>query len=92
MEPFNLLDVTNWDQLRAWLEVHHRTKKECWVVVKRGRPIPDETFWYIDAVEEALCFGWIDSTTKATLDELKSSMVTSEWLSCVLYRTVILSS
>lgn len=32
------------------------------------------------------------SSTKATLDELKSSMVTSEWLSCVLYRTVILSS
>lgn len=24
----------------------------------------DDTFWYIDAVEEALCFGWIDSTTK----------------------------
>ena len=22
------------------------------------------TFWYIDAVEEAMCFGWIDSTTK----------------------------
>ena len=32
------------------------------------------------------------ASTKATLDELKSSMVTSEWLSCVLYRTVILSS
>ena len=31
-------------------------------------------------------------STKTTLDELKSSMVTSEWLSCVLYRTVILSS
>lgn len=24
----------------------------------------NETFWYIDAVEEAMCFGWIDSTTK----------------------------
>ncbi len=64
MEPLNLLDVTNRDQLRAWLEVHHRTEKECWVVVKRGRPVSDEVFWYIDAVEEALCFGWIDSTTK----------------------------
>ena len=31
-------------------------------------------------------------STKTPLDELKSSMVTSEWLSCVLYRTVILSS
>ncbi len=33
-------------------------------MVKRGRPQNDDTFWYIDAVEEALCFGWIDSTTK----------------------------
>jgi hypothetical protein len=32
--------------------------------VKRGRPIDNGTFWYIDAVEEAMCFGWIDSTTK----------------------------
>ena len=37
---------------------------ECWVIVKRGRPQNDNTFWYIDAVEEAMCFGWIDSTTK----------------------------
>ena len=26
--------------------------------------INNGTFWYIDAVEEAMCFGWIDSTTK----------------------------
>ena len=32
--------------------------------VKRGRPMDDGTFWYIDAVEEAMCFGWIDSTLK----------------------------
>lgn len=34
------------------------------MIVKRGRPQNDDTFWYIDAVEEALCFGWIDSTVK----------------------------
>ncbi len=39
-------------------------ESECWVVVKRGRSVDNETFWYIDAVEEAMCFGWIDSTTK----------------------------
>ena len=43
---------------------NYNKEPECWVVVKRGRPIDDETFWYIDAVEEAMCFGWIDSTTK----------------------------
>ena len=64
MEPINLLNAKNRDELRLWLEQNHKTEKECWVVVKRGRPKNDDTFWYIDAVEEAMCFGWIDSTTK----------------------------
>lgn len=50
--------------MREWLAQHHATERECWVVVRRGRPKDDGTFWYIDAVEEAMCFGWIDSTVK----------------------------
>lgn len=68
MEPVNLLTAQNRDELRAWLMENHTKEKECWVVVKRGRPIDDGTFWYIDAVEEAMCFGWIDSTTKKLED------------------------
>jgi len=64
MQPVNLLDAQNRDELRLWLEKNHKNEKECWVIVKRGRPKDDNTFWYIDAVEEAMCFGWIDSTTK----------------------------
>lgn len=64
MEPINLLGSKNRDELREWLKDHHKTETECWVIVKRGRPKDDSTFWYIDAVEEAMCFGWIDSTTK----------------------------
>ena len=64
MEPNNLLDAKSRDELREWLKINHKTATECWVVVKRGRPIEDGTFWYVDAVEEAMCFGWIDSTTK----------------------------
>ena len=64
MEPKNLLDAKNRDELRSWLEENHQKEKECWVVVKRGRPTDEKIFWYIDAVEEAMCFGWIDSTTK----------------------------
>ena len=60
----NLLDVKSRQELRRWLIQNHRIETECWVVVKRGRPKDDGTFWYIDAVEEAMCFGWIDSTTK----------------------------
>ena len=57
-----LLDVADRLQFRAWLQENHATTEECWVAVKRGRPEGEGTFWYIDAVEEALCFGWIDST------------------------------
>ncbi len=48
---------------RAWLEKHHATALEIWLIYYKtgsGRPrIP-----YNDAVEEALCFGWIDSIVK----------------------------
>ena len=72
MEFSNLLSVQNRDELRQWLLANHDKEVECWVAVKRGRPVDDGTFWYIDAVEEAMCFGWIDSTTKKTENILRS--------------------
>ena len=68
MELSNLLSAKNRDELRQWLLENHDKENECWVAVKRGRPVDDGTFWYIDAVEEAMCFGWIDSATKKTED------------------------
>lgn len=48
---------------RAWLAKHHKTAPEIWLVYYKkhsGKPrIP-----YNDAVEEALCYGWIDSILK----------------------------
>lgn len=53
---------------RAWLKKHHNTGKEVWLVYYKkhtGKPrIP-----YDDAVEEALCFGWIDGQIKRIDDE-----------------------
>lgn len=60
----DLLSAKNRDELRQWLMDNHNKEKEYWVVVKRGRPIDDGAFWYIDSVEEAMCFGWVDSTAK----------------------------
>lgn len=51
----------------AWLAKHHGTEPEIWLVYYRkdtGKPRVS----YNDAVEEALAFGWIDSTVKK-LDE-----------------------
>ena len=64
MDFKNLLPAQNRDELRQWLLENHNKESECWVVVKRGRPVDNGIFWYIDAVEEAMCFGWIDSTIK----------------------------
>jgi uncharacterized protein YdeI (YjbR/CyaY-like superfamily) len=63
-----LLEVTTRASWRAWLRRHHRSESEIWLVFARshtGRP----RISYNDAVEEALCFGWIDSTQKGVDDE-----------------------
>lgn len=57
-----ILRLSDRKSFRDWLSANHDTASECWVVVKRGRPDDSGTFWYLDAVEEAICFGWIDST------------------------------
>ena len=54
-------------QWREWLVTNHIQKEAVWVIFykqKTGKP----TLTWSDAVDEALCFGWIDSVKK-TLDE-----------------------
>ena len=67
LDELNLLYVTTRAEWRAWLEAHYQTEQEVWLVFYKkhsGKPrIP-----YNDAVEEALCFGWIDSIVR-TIDE-----------------------
>ena len=60
----NILDIDNRKDFRRWLEQCSDDAGECWICVKRGRPDGSERLWYLDAVEEALCFGWIDSIHK----------------------------
>ncbi|MBD0333967.1 MAG: YdeI/OmpD-associated family protein [Cyanobacteria bacterium Co-bin13] len=55
---------------RAWLEVNHTRQAGVWLIsYKKGTGKP--RFEYGDAVEEALCFGWIDSKPNK-LDEERS--------------------
>ncbi|WP_432635882.1 YdeI/OmpD-associated family protein [Candidatus Avelusimicrobium sp.] len=68
MDCNNLLTAKNRAEFRAWLMQHSAREKDCWVCVKRVRPTDEKTFWYLDAVEEALCFGWLDSTVKRLPD------------------------
>ncbi len=63
-EPKTILNITRRNEFREWLTRFSTVEKECWIAVKRGKTPPDDRLWYLDAVEEALCFGWIDSTVK----------------------------
>ena len=64
MEFKNILNINNRRDFRSWLENNAETESECYISVKRGEPKDETFFYYLDAVEEALCFGWIDSTVK----------------------------
>jgi uncharacterized protein YdeI (YjbR/CyaY-like superfamily) len=63
MDIGKTLYVTDKQTWRAWLTENYDKEKEIWLIYPKkasGKPrIP-----YNDAVEEALCFGWIDSTAK----------------------------
>ena len=63
-----MLEYSDRSQLRAWLQENHSKEKECWVVMSRSKTPPAGVLTYIDVVEEALCFGWIDSTLKKLPD------------------------
>ena len=49
---------------RQWLEQNHQSKQSVWLVCyKKQANIP--TVSWSESVDEALCFGWIDSTRKS---------------------------
>jgi uncharacterized protein YdeI (YjbR/CyaY-like superfamily) len=67
LDEAKLLYVTNRREWRDWLKKHYKSEKEVWLVYYK-RHTGKLRILYNDAVEEALCFGWIDSIVK-TIDE-----------------------
>jgi uncharacterized protein YdeI (YjbR/CyaY-like superfamily) len=66
-KPTNPLEFEGRDQWRAWLEMNHATEREAWLLIYKKK-YKDLGLALEEAVEEALCFGWIDGTLR-TLDE-----------------------
>lgn len=67
------LAIESRSELRAWLAEHHADTSGVWVVtwkVRSGHPHVS----YDDVVEEALCFGWVDSRERR-LDDLRSQLL-----------------
>lgn len=66
MEITDVLRFTNREDFRQWLSEHAEHKSFCWVILSRKQA--GDGLLYLDAVEEALCFGWIDGIVKKTTD------------------------
>lgn len=66
--PPNATHALSRDEWRAWLAENHEQAANVWLIrYKKAARKP--TFSYDDAVEEALCFGWIDSLPRKLDDE-----------------------
>lgn len=61
-------DARTLDRWRAWLAAHHASEPEIWLIFHKqhtGKP----SVAYLDALDEALCFGWIDSLVRRIDDD-----------------------
>jgi uncharacterized protein YdeI (YjbR/CyaY-like superfamily) len=68
MEIRKTLYVTSREEWRAWLTKHYQSETEVWLIYYKkhsGR----SRISYDHAVEEALCFGWVDSIVKSIDDD-----------------------
>ena len=64
MEVTNLLDIHTREELYRWYLENHDKVGDFWLRVNRAAADCPGVVRYVDAVEVALCFGWIDSTQK----------------------------
>jgi uncharacterized protein YdeI (YjbR/CyaY-like superfamily) len=64
MEIGETIYVTTGDEFRKWLIKNHKTKKEIWLIQYK-KATKKSSINYVEAVEEAICFGWIDGLEKS---------------------------
>ena len=50
--PKNILSINNRKEFRLWLSNNYNKETECFIILKRGKPLDDGNFYYLDAVEE----------------------------------------
>lgn len=62
------LYLTERNEWRSWLKKNHKKEKEIWIIYYR-KSTGKKNIAYNDVVEEALCFGWIDSIVKSVDSE-----------------------
>ena len=65
IEDFSPSNRADW---RTWLASNHKEKEAVWLIFYKKKS-PNHNLSWSDAVDEALCFGWIDSRKKTIDDE-----------------------
>jgi uncharacterized protein YdeI (YjbR/CyaY-like superfamily) len=65
---FRMFDARSREEWRDWLQEHHESEPGIWLVFHKQHTAV-ASIGYNDAVEEALCFGWIDSIVKRLDDD-----------------------
>ncbi len=68
-KTYKQLYVKNRNDWRMWLKKNHERSNEIWLIYYK-KHTKKPRISYEDAIEEAICFGWIDSTVKR-IDEEK---------------------
>jgi uncharacterized protein YdeI (YjbR/CyaY-like superfamily) len=71
LEPRDVLFAETPAELRAWFDAHHATADELWLGYHK-RATGQPTVSWSEAVDEALCVGWIDSI-RISLDDERSA-------------------
>jgi uncharacterized protein YdeI (YjbR/CyaY-like superfamily) len=59
-DGISILYVSSTDEWRKWLNQNCQTEKSVWLIVYHKNSKTPSVHWH-DAIENALCFGWVDS-------------------------------
>lgn len=82
MSDHEKIEVKSRRELRSWLEAHHGHTESIWLV--HHKKCSDHYLPYDEIVEEAICWGWIDSLPRAldeqrTMHRLSPRKANSNW-------------
>jgi len=63
MDIGKTIDVSSRNGWRKWLDKNHDKEQEIWIVFYK-KTTGKQTLFLMEAMDEAICFGWIDSIEK----------------------------
>lgn len=72
MKTIETLHVFSRNEFRRWLSENHSRKTQLWLILYK-KASGKQTFSPDDALEEAICYGWIDNRTRS-IDEQRFAM------------------